>query len=82
MFDPRLEVSKVEESFRCPMSSGSSYLAYPCSGYQIESGYLSPFMLNSGQYGGNRQGNEQVASFLAPFREEPGASRDLALWPT
>ena len=32
-------------------------------------------------YGGNRQGNEQVASFLAPFREEPGASRDLALWP-
>ena len=49
MFDPRLEVSKVEESLRCPMSSGSTYLAYPCSGYQIESGYLSPFMLNRGQ---------------------------------
>ena len=32
-------------------------------------------------YGGNRQGNEQVASFLAPLGEEPGASRDLALWP-
>ena len=33
------------------------------------------------KYGGNRQGNEQVASFLAPLGEEPGASRDLALWP-
>ena len=25
--------------------------------------------------------NEQVASFLAPFGGEPGAYRDLALWP-
>ena len=38
------------------------------------------FTMTSG-YGGNRQGNEQVASFLAPLGEEPGASRDLALWP-
>jgi hypothetical protein len=39
-------------------------------------------VLDLGQeYGGNRQGNEQVASFLAPLGEEPGASRDLALWP-
>ena len=38
-------------------------------------------MYISSMYGGNRQGNEQVASFLAPLGEEPGASRDLALWP-
>ena len=33
------------------------------------------------RYDGNWEGNEQVASFLAPLGEEPGASRDLALWP-
>ena len=50
--------------------------------FWTNSDHIGPYLSKMDQtYGGNRQGNEQVASFLAPFREEPGASRDLALWP-
>ena len=43
--------------------------------------YFRITVWNAPKYAGNWEGNEQVASFLAPLGEEPGASRDLALWP-
>ena len=46
-FDSKLEISKYVEEFIVHMPF--VFLAYPFSTYQIESGYPSPFQLNSGR---------------------------------
>ena len=46
-FDSKLEISKYVEEFIVHMPF--VFLAYPFSAYQMESGYPSPFQLNSGR---------------------------------